>query len=315
MKELMVSNQILETIKNFKQIVLVGHKNIDGDCLGSMLAFRKMLTEKGKKVVLVSKDEPNQNLKFLPNIPKINHKLPEKLDLIIALDCANLSQTGFPKELSEKKIINIDHHATGDSFGDLNLINSKAASCTQIIFSLFRKWGIKIDREIANYLLIGILTDTGGFQYSNTTQEVLNSASDLLKYGVNLELIHKKLFGTKSFPALKIWGKVLERIRKNNKYNIAASYVTTKDLEESGATDSDLEGISNFMSDIPQVSAVLFLSEKEGVVKGSLRTTKDNIDVSALASIMGGGGHKKAAGFSVPGELKIENGKIIVDVK
>jgi len=302
--------KILRQIDRARNIVLIGHKNIDGDCLGSLLAFRQFLIKRDNKPILISVDEPSQNLAFLPHLDQIQSNLPPNFDLLIALDCASLSQTGFEEKLKTKKIINIDHHATNDSFGFLNLIDSKAAATCQIIYWLLREWGIKIDRKIAIYLLVGIMTDTGGFQYSNTTKDVLEVASDLLKYGVNIEKINRHLFGTKSLPALKIWGIVLERIIKNKKYNIAASYVTEDDLKKLGATEEDLEGIANFMSEIPNVSAIMFISERQGMIKGSLRSTKDDIDVSVLAQMLGGGGHQKAAGFSVPGKLRIKNGKI-----
>ncbi|MBU1178173.1 hypothetical protein KJ903_03050 [Patescibacteria group bacterium] len=169
---------------------------------------------------------------------------------------------------------------------------------------------VEIDEQIATCILNGIFVDTDSFKNPNTSIKTLRITSDLLSRGADLAQITSSNLKDKSLSTLKLWGITLARIKKNKRLGIISTAVTNKDLKRCNATYDDLEGISNFLNSVPDAKTSLVLSERsDNEIKGSLRTLHDNIDVSKLAATLGGGGHKKAAGFSISGRIANEGGK------
>lgn len=301
--------EAVNMIQNARNVLIVAHRRPDGDTLGACSAFSIALKSLGKKCVLACVDEIPYRLKFIPETENyVKDFNLEDFDLIIINDAGAYHMTGFhekyPNFLSKKTpIINIDHHASNEGFGTVNIIDSSASSTTMIVWRLFKLLPFQTTREIALSLLTGIYSDTGSFIHANTTQESFEIAAEIAKYGIPVTDIAKALFKESTFSQLKLWGYILENMRKNEK-QVYSSVVTAEDLQKIGAHASDTGGIIDLMNTVPEASFTILLAEDDGVVKGSLRTQRDDVNVSDIASQFGGGGHTKASGFRVHGRLE-----------
>lgn len=304
-------SQSWELIRKSSRIGIVSHRGPDADTVGTNLALRLVLQPLGKIVDSICIDSLPANCRFLPQannfIQEFNYN---DYDLFIIVDCGASYMTAFhekkPELLSNKvPIINIDHHESNDNFGVYNLVQTNAASTTFILWHLFKKWNLTITPHIATCLYAGLSFDTGSFQHDNTTPDVMRCAADLVRHNANVSLISYHLFKENSVNKLKLWGKIFNRARVNHK-QIISSAITARDFQESGASKKDTEGAIDYLTAVKNSKFAIMLSEDmNGNIKGSLRTQGET-DVAKIASLLGGGGHKKAAGFSMPGELKEE---------
>lgn len=312
--EINLIQQAFNDLQKAQNILIITHKKPDGDALGSVCSMIAVLERMNKRYTAFSLDQISRNFLFLPHVEKIKDKHEDlsDYDLVLSLDVGELKHTHINERISEfkGKIINIDHHFAGNDFGHINIKNPNAAATTEILTNIFKIQGILIDKHIATCLLTGILTDTNNFSNPATTISSLQTASDLMLYGAKSREIVKYCFYNKSFVSIKFLGKVFDKLMVNKKYNIAVAVVTLKDLEDIKEVDEDVtEGIANFLNDMAGVEVILVLKEQpNGELRGSLRTTKANVDVSRLAKLLGGGGHKKAAGFSMKGNI-VQDGK------
>jgi len=232
---------------------------------------------------------------------------------IVLLDNGDFRRTGFCEEIKQaqssgQKVLNIDHHPKNDlwKIANINYADETASSTCEILYRLFGGLGMEITPEIATALLAGIFYDTGGFHHSNTCKAVLEIVSDLLRRGGKLKKIADKIGGNRSVPMLKLWGIALSRLRLNNA-GVSVSVLTREDIESTKATEEEISGLINLLNSAPESRIALLLHETlDGKIKGSLRTENDAVDVAQLAKLLGGGGHKKAAGFTIDGRIKIE---------
>ncbi|OGB74251.1 hypothetical protein A2V68_00595 [candidate division Kazan bacterium RBG_13_50_9] len=225
-------------------------------------------------------------------------------DIVITLDAADFDQLGKmyednPKLFQSVPVINVDHHASNDYFGAVNLVDLTATSTAEILVGLIEALGPSlIDEEVATALLTGIINDTGSFQHSNTTPKSLTVAAQMVGFGARQQEIIKYLFKTKELSTLKLWGRVLSNIRFDAVSQLAWGSAALADFAETGAEGEQLSGlIDELMTSVPEADVVVLLSEREpGIISGSIRTKK-GIDASDIAKIFGGGGHHGAAGF------------------
>lgn len=307
-------NEVLKVgkeIKSAESILLVSHKGPDGDTIGSTLAMYDYLTSIGKDVLPVCTDLIPEPFYFLPHIKAYEQDFAvEDFDLFIILDCGAHYMTNFHEthpQLFDKtlNVVNIDHHPSNDYFGTFNIIETKACSTTRIIYEMFKILNWEINRNIATCLLTGSFTDTGSFMHSNTKSSTLRAAGDLLSKGANLRNIRKHIFKTTPLSTLQLWGRVLKNIHVNDD-GVTMTVLNQKDFDETKADYSELTGVIDYVNSVPGSDFSVMLTERDGTVKGSLRTLKSDIDVAAIASEFGGGGHKKAAGFTIPGRLEKE---------
>ena len=308
--------KIFSQIDQSKNILLVSHRRPDGDTVGSAMAFFEYIKIKERTVSAFCVDQIPENLFFLPNTKNYFHDLTlddlKKFDLIIALDCGDIKQTGIDEILRQKEkhniLINIDHHFTNNNYGDINLVRPEASSTSEVVYTLFSKMNKPISKNMTNALLTGIVTDTTYFSNAGTTIDSIKLASDLLIKGAKIKEVTKNVWKNKNLTALKLWGRVFERLIFNKELGIVTAIVTQEDVCHNDLPDDALEGIANFLTSLHEAKVILVLTQIENnVLKGSLRTTHDDIDVSALAQKLGGGGHKKAAGFTTTGELLFHN--------
>ncbi len=303
-------------ITESQDIFLTTHESTDGDDLGSLLAMRLALISKGKKITAAVKGGVPNSLKFLPGSVEVGEEYhSEKYDLIMTFGCGNIKRPGF-KELETTKIpiINFDHHPDNSNFGKINVVEPATAAVAELIYYFLQLKNIEINKDIAYCLLTGIFTDTGGFKHSNTSPEVMEVASQLLKKGARIDKIATYTFGSKRPETIKAWAKALENTRFDSEKKMAFSVMTEEDLRELGATEDDLQGFVELLNNIPQAKFSLLLRQDGDLVKGSLRSeTHKGVDVSKIAHSFGGGGHKLAAGFKVKGKLKRSGDKWLIE--
>lgn len=302
-------------ISSAQKILLVSHRRPDGDTLGATVALALSLSQLPKKVTPACIDEVPHRLQFIadllpPRIRFVREFNMDDYDLIIISDAGAYHMTGFHEKygdfLSKRvPILNIDHHASNEGFGSVNLIDTKSSSATMVVWKLLKEMGVSLTKEIALALLAGIYNDTGGFIHSNTTKETFEVAGELARAGVSISDITRPLFKESTFAQLKLWGFILENLRHNDK-KVLSSVVTASDFKTIGAHSSDTGGIVDLMNTVPDTQFVMLLAEDEGQVKGSMRTQREDVNLSDIAGQFGGGGHPKASGFRVRGRLKKE---------
>ncbi len=260
----------------------------------------------GKTVEVALLDAPPDRLSFLPHFFSIRGEFtPQDFDMVVLVDCGDWSRTGFFADTElridwPQSLVIIDHHAIQSLTPGVHIVDAAASSASELIFYILEQWGIEISKDIATCLLVGISTDTGSFQHTNTSRAVLQLAGVLMERGANLGKITRYVYADKSLPRLKLWGRVLQKMQWNRRWNILVALITAQDLMDCGATDGDLEGVIDLMRTVPRAKAVILGSERGMEFKFNLRTEAMDVDVSRLAALMGGGGHIKAAGFSVP---------------
>jgi bifunctional oligoribonuclease and PAP phosphatase NrnA len=302
-------------LKQAQRVLLIAHKKPDGDTLGASVSMLNYLVASGKRVVAFCATPVPEQYAYLPLIDRFTSDptiFEEKYDLICVFDSGDLRYAGvadFVDGMRERPfIVNLDHHATNENFGDLNLLFIDASSTAEVVHRFYRANKIEIDASMATALLTGILTDTSNFINPATNATCIQAASNLMICGARIGEITSSLVRNKSIPGLQLWGRALERLRENRELGIASTLITQKDLAETGTEGGEaVEGIANFLGATLDVPAIMVLREMPGgEVKGSLRSATR--DVSKIAKLLGGGGHKKAAGFTVKGKIVVKDG-------
>lgn len=312
----MTLDNILEEIKKAQTIAILTHEYPDGDAIGSSLAMYAALTKMGKTPDIIIPEFPRL-FEFLPNAQKIQKEgKKEQYDLAIALDCAAINLlNGWSNYFETAKVkITIDHHSTNTMFGDYNYVNPDAPACAQILLSVIEYFGVEIDKEIGSSILTGIITDTGGFQYQSTTPETSEFASELLKKGVNVSDIYKKVMNTKSKANFELRRRAIDRMEFIEDGKIAITYITKQDNEETCAEVGDYEGIVEEGRSVEGVEVSIFLRETNKGFKASLRSN-EYVNVSDVCIMFGGGGHFHAAACVISQSLEQAKEKIINQVK
>jgi bifunctional oligoribonuclease and PAP phosphatase NrnA len=301
--------QLFKEVKKAQDILIVGHRKPDGDALGSMCAMKIWLDKMGKRTDLGCVDKPTRKYSFLPHIENVKKNIdPNDYELVILLDCGAHYMTDFHEKYPEilsfnnpnKRpfIVNIDHHASNDMFGHLNIVETESASATMIIFKIFSYIDTNITPDIATCLLTGIYNDTGSFMHSNTSLEVYQVAAELLGRGAKVAPIIKALFKTNTLSSLKLLGKAFSKA-EITKDNFICSVITEEEARGDDGRTDQLSGAVDYLNMVPGVDFALLVQEDRKSVKGSFRTRKDNVDLSEIAKKYGGGGHPKAAGFTM----------------
>ena len=269
----------------------------------------EILSLLNKKYRLYCYSEINYQYDFLPHLEELKNSYENfDFDLIITLDCGNVERTKLEKEIlsrqSNQKVLEIDHHPKIKDYADLEIRDSAAAAATEILYYFLKANKIKINKNMASCILTGILTDTGNFLYPSTSPETVNIASEMLVKGAKLQQIMENTWRNKSIASMKTWGKAMSRLKINKQYNFGFTVLKSEDVPAE-VTEEELEGMSGFLSNLSAVNGIMLLRElPDGRIKGSLRTSNPNMDVSKLARALGGGGHVKASGFTVEGKIE-----------
>lgn len=314
----MTLDDILEEIKKTEKIVILSHESPDGDAVASSLSMMHAIEQLGKKADVVI-PEYSKDFKFMPGAEKILEKGQEEpYDLAISVDCTDLKRLACGKEYFEpaKTTIQIDHHSVNAMFADFNYVDPVAPACCQVLAAMFEYYDIDINKDLATCILTGIITDTGGFQWGGVSPETFEFAAELLRKGAKLKEICRNALRKKSKAHCKFERIIYDRIEYLEEGKIAISYLNLKDYEETKAETGDDEGLVEMIRDIEDVEVAILLKEKEGAngYKASLRS-HEVINVSDICMLLGGGGHKGAAGCFVSGTLEQAKTKIINAVK
>lgn len=295
-------------IQEARSILLVAHRRPDPDTVGVNVALKLYLESLGKKVVMSCFDPFPENLKSLM-LGEFLHPDQVRLsefDAIIASDSVDRGFHEFRNELRENQVVVlIDHHPDITLSGDVVMIDSKYSSSSEIVYLYLSHTKTRITREIATALLTGILFDTGNFQHSSVSPQVMDVASHLMKLGAPLAKISAVLFSHPNVSAMKLWGKAFERAKFVPKNGMLVTAVTKEDIVECEATPDDIYQVASTLSTVPEARFALVLSERDNeTVRGSLRASvHQGVDVSEIAHTFGGGGHKLASGFEVKGRI------------
>lgn len=310
-------SKLKQLILEKESFLLITHLSPDGDAVGSCVAFFEYLKLLGKNVRMVANNPVPLIFSYLKLVEKIEDDfLIGNFEVIILLDCGDLRRSGFSDRIlaskSKIQIVNIDHHPQNDiwKIANINLADPKSPSTSQIIYKIFIEFKVDISVDQATALLTGIYYDTGGFLHSNTDNKVFDIVSQLLRLGAKLTKVQRSVSQSRTAPMLKLWGLALNKMIIDKKSGLIISIIRQKDIKKLNASEEDLSGLVNVLDLAEEARAAILLFETgDGKIKGSLRTEKDNVDVAAIAELFGGGGHKKAAGFTIDGRFeKTEDG-------
>ena len=309
-------DQILKCIKKSKNIVIVTHENPDGDAVGSSLAMYHVLKGLKKNVDIII-PEYAKCFNELPGIDEVIKESDKVYDLAISLDAAtdkllNVWVKYFRE--ADQRIV-IDHHSTNTMFGDINYVDLSAPACAQVVYMLIKHYRWKINPEIGTCIMAGIITDTGGFQYSGVSRDTFNIAAELLDAGVNISKVYKKVFDTKTKSSFELRRIALDRMEFLEDDKIAFTYITNEDERKVNAGVGDYEGIVSEGRSIEGVEVSIFLHElKDGEFKISLRSNS-YVNVSDVCIMFGGGGHIRAAGAKMTADPLVIRDKVVNEVK
>ena len=309
-------DQILKCIKKSKNIVIVTHENPDGDAVGSSLAMYHALKGLKKNVDIII-PEYAKCFNELPGIEEVIKESDKVYDLAISLDAAtdkllNVWVKYFRE--ADQRIV-IDHHSTNTMFGDINYVDLSAPACAQVVYMLIKHYRWKITPEIGTCIMAGIITDTGGFQYSGVSRDTFNIAAELLDAGVNISKVYKKVFYTKTKSSFELRRIALDRMEFLEDDKIAFTYITNEDEKKVNAGVGDYEGIVSEGRSIEGVEVSIFLHElKDGEFKISLRSNS-YVNVSDVCIMFGGGGHIRAAGAKMTADPLVIRDKVVNEVK
>src|ERR687887_407659 len=299
---------VVDAIRSNDRFLITTHENPDGDALGSLLAMKLALEQLGKDAAMVLYGEAPMpgEYAFMP-LAELRRRWPDDVSerVLLALDCANESRIADPEVLGRVPLaIDIDHHHDNTRFGQINLIVPDASSTGEVLRDLFRELEIELTPELAEALYIALVTDTGRFQYTNTTPKALRLAAELVEAGADVHRVFQGVYESVEFAKLKLLARALERAQIYEGGAIVVSYLLRTDFTEVGAAEPYSEGIIDYLRAVEGAEMAVLIREpprRDGqgpTRRVSLRSSVDELDVSAIARRSGGGGHRQAAGFS-----------------
>ena len=315
---------ILDLLEKSENVLLATHTKPDGDALGSLIALGLSLMARKKRVTLYNESATPAVYRFLPKVDLITSELgdPAAYDTAVILDCSDLGRVGSQAAVigAVPTVINIDHHVTNNQFGDHQLIDTKASSTAEIVYRLIGELGTPITPTIAYAIYTGILTDTGSFRFQNTTEEAFAICTEMIKAGVEPFRVASHVYGTYTLGRVRLLNMVLDSIEVSANGKLSLMAITQSMLQKTGTQPSDVTGLIDYARQIEDVKVAVLIQETfnfdvppvggerqyHNRFQVSLRSD-GTVDVSTIATMFGGGGHKSAAGFSIEssfGDLK-----------
>lgn len=298
--------EVLEELRRSDDFLVLTHVDPDGDALGSQCALLLALRKMGKKAVAVINAPIPRRYRFLPYISQcqVASKFPSHR-VCVTLDVGDLQRIRENARREEfARIVNIDHHVSNTMFGDVNWVDPRACAAGEMVWRILKALPVEPDRDILDSIYTAILSDTGRFQYSNTTPAVLRLGAELAEAGADIHGVSRKLFASESVGALRALRAGLANLRIHEGGRIGSVTLTWKELQDSGAAEDDTENLINFVRKVDTVEVALYLRERaDGSLKLSLRS-RNGVDVSRIAIAFGGGGHPYAAGAVMQGPME-----------
>jgi bifunctional oligoribonuclease and PAP phosphatase NrnA len=299
--------EVLERLRDDTRFVLATHENPDGDALGSLVGMHGLLSELGKQVemFIAPEDLPLPIEYRIFRLESLIQAPPTDIAqrTVVFLDCGNIDRNSAQVLRDGAHLINIDHHHDNTGFGTLNYVEP-AASCTaEIVWDLTRDLGVQLSADVAQALYIGLITDTGRFMYENTGARAHIMAAELIEAGVDVPATYRQLYEEMPPEKIALLALALTRVERFGDGELTLAALSAEDFTRAGADDAYSEGIIDHLRAIQGTKVAVLVrevtsGERKGQHKVSLRATDDNVDVSAIARAQGGGGHRRAAGFS-----------------
>jgi phosphoesterase RecJ-like protein len=314
-----VIDRILEVIRQSKTFCIVGHVRPDGDCIGSQLGLTLALRNEGKKVFCWNEDIVPQKYKFLnPDGLFQKPKRGRKFDCVIATDCASFERLGNAgKCIADRKMfINIDHHESNTRYADINWVSAREPSCGELICRLLRVARWPITRPIADCLFTAVSTDTGSFRYPSTRPGTFHVAGELVGRGANLATICNEVYQSYPLSRARLLKHIYSRFRLTHHDQIAWFWLKQADFARTGGESEDTEGLIDHIRNIePVVVACVFEEIEPGLIRISLRSKSDKVNVNEIAAQFGGGGHPAAAGARISGKSLSVQRRVIAAIR
>lgn len=295
--------ELKERLEGSQRPVVLSHVRPDGDAVGSLLAVSEALRAAGKAATPVLIGGVPRAFTFLEGAAEVRQRLPDESDLLICVDCSDLARTGVAAEhMPRPADVNIDHHPTNEHFAAYNLVDTRAAATTEILYAWLPEMGLPLSDSVVASLMTGLVTDTIGFRTSSVTPASLRVAANLLEMGAPLQEIYERALSRMSFVAARYWGAGLAQLARDD--GLVWATLTLQDRKRVGYPGSDDADLVNVLTTIEDTQAVvLFVEQPNQQVKISWRS-KPGLDVSHLATQFGGGGHAAAAGAMIDGGLE-----------
>ncbi len=305
---------VIHQINNSRRILVVSHTNPDGDAIGSLIATGLSLKALNKKTTLYNESPIPAVYRFLPKVHHVVREIEEiAYDLAIILDCSSLERIGKAAAVVKRipLIINIDHHISNTHFGHIQLIDTSACATSEIVYWLIKQMGVPLDKFIATAIYTGILTDTGSFRFSNTNRAAFSICQEMLDLGVDPYDISQHVYGTYSLGRIKLLNLALDSIEISNNGKLSIMTLTKDMFVETHTQPEDGDGLINYAKRIEDIKVAALIQEhhngseplkNHNMYHVSLRSD-GSVDVAAIASRFGGGGHASAAGFNIESTL------------
>jgi phosphoesterase RecJ-like protein len=297
---------VIDELRSSARFLLTTHEGPDGDGLGSLLALNQILAQMGKDSVMFldAKEFPLPvEYRFLP-MEEVFHEPPADVvdRVLVFLDCGNIDR--MPVDFLRRdgaRVINIDHHHDNTLFGTVNLVDTDASCTAEIVFDLSKRLGTDLTPEIASALYVGLVTDTGRFSYENTGSAAHRMAAELIEAGVDVDDTHRRLYERVPIEKARLVARALSKIERFDDNRLAVTYISLTDYDETGGTEVLTEGIIDHVRGLEGTKVAAVIRDKtdggRSARKVSLRSSDGVVDVSAIARLHGGGGHRRAAGF------------------
>lgn len=309
---LLMLSQVVDLIEKKDRFAITSHVRPDGDSLGSSLGLYWLLRALDKDVEVIMRDPAPHAYQQLPGADtiRVTPSVDRPYDAVFVIECSDIDRPGLV-DLEKQFVVNIDHHSTTELFGTINWIDSTASAVGEMIYNLSKATGVRVTKEIAECLYTALLTDTGSFHYSNTTERTFKIASELVRTGVKPAKTAEAIFGSYKWPKIELLSQVLATAKRDETGHVAWMRQTLKMQQQTNASEEDADGFVNFPLSIAEIeAAVLFKECSPGVYRTSLRS-KGDVNVAKIAEQFGGGGHRNAAGCTLEGSWEEVEQKVL----
>ena len=305
-------SQVVELIEAKRRFAITSHVRPDGDALGSSLGLYWLLRALDKEPEVIMRDPVPHAYAKLPgaDLVRVTPAVDRPYDAVFVIECSDVDRPGLA-DIEKFTVVNIDHHSTTSPFGTINWIDSTASAVGEMIYNLCKAIGVRVTREIAECVYTALVTDTGSFHYSNTTERTFKVASELVRAGVKPAKVSQAVFGSYPWCKVELLGRVLATARRDPSGRVAWLRQDLRMQSETRASDEDADGFVNYPLACGDVEAVAFLKETApGVYRVSLRS-KGDVNVARIAERFGGGGHRNAAGCTLSGAWEEAEAQIV----
>jgi len=297
-------SQVVELIEHKDRFAITSHVRPDGDSLGSSLGLYWLLRALDKDVEVIMRDPAPHSYQQLPGADaiRVTPSVDRQYEAVFVIECSDIDRPGLI-DLEKQFVVNIDHHTSTVLFGTINWIDSTASAVGEMIYNLCKATGVRVTKEIAECVYTALLTDTGSFHYSNTTERTFKIASELVRTGVRPAKTAEAIFGNYQWPKIELLSHVLATAQRDDTGHVAWMWQTLAMQQQTKASEEDADGFVNLPLAVGEVDAVaLFKESSPGIYRTSLRS-KGEVNVAKVAEHFGGGGHRNAAGCTLKGDL------------